>query len=144
MIHYAANFMQTKITSNHILIIEDYDTDRELMQVNFTETLSNPVIFARDGAEAMAWLDKHTPMLIILDLGLPGIPGLKLLEKIHHLCPVIVLTGSRESKDIIAANGIGINAYLTKPITFSDMLKAIRRIPGFEWTLTYDPTHTAR
>lgn len=131
-----------------ILLVEDNPDDELLTLMAFKDNnILNEVTVARDGAEAFDYLfnnvvqDKtHSsflPHIILLDLKLPKIDGLEVLQKIRSsertkLLPVIVLTSSKEEIDIIKSYQLGANSYIRKPVDFEQFSDAIKQL-GLYW-----------
>jgi CheY-like chemotaxis protein len=107
---------------------------------------------ARDGEEALDYLlcrgkfadrDPELPLVMMLDLKMPKISGLEVLRQIRaipHLArlPVVIMTSSREQKDLQESYRLGINSYVVKPIQFAEFVEAVRHI-GAYWTLVNEP-----
>jgi two-component system, response regulator len=132
-----------------ILLVEDNPDDVDLTLRAFKRAnVANPVVVARDGAEALEHLfDRglahRPPGLVLLDLKLPKVDGLEVLRKIRadewtRLIPVVILTGSREQEDIVAGYRAGANAYVRKPVNFSDFADAVHTL-GMFWLLLNEP-----
>ena len=134
-----------------ILLVDDSQEDVELtLHALRGENLANRVFVARDGEEALDFLfcsGDHTgrsfdsqPKLVLLDLKLPKVDGLQVLEKIkndertHNIC-VVMLTSSREERDMIRGYNLGVNSYLQKPVDFSEFRKLVKLL-GLYWLLT--------
>ena len=139
----------------HILLVEDDSNDVVLMQRAFHKTnISNPLQVVHDGEAAIAYLGARgpyadrrmfsLPMLLLLDLKLPRTSGLEVLawlraqESLKRL-PAIVLTSSREQRDIDVAYDLGANAYLVKPVQFEALLDVIKRLHLFWIELAEKP-----
>jgi CheY-like chemotaxis protein len=132
------------------LLVEDNPNDVELTLHALRKAhLSNPIFVARDGAEAMAFLDGPTvaagavPKVILLDLKLPKIDGLEVLRRVKssertRLIPVVVLTSSKEERDIVESYKLGVNSYIVKPVDFEQFSEAVRSI-GLYWLLLNQP-----
>jgi two-component system, response regulator len=137
-----------------ILLIEDNPDDIELALRAFRKNkIANNVVVAHDGVEALDYLFcrgayanrnlKDMPRLILLDLKLPKIDGLQVLEKIRSseatkLTPVVILTSSKEEQDLIQSYQTGANSYVRKPIDFNAFVEAVRNI-GLYWLLINEP-----
>lgn len=122
-----------------ILLIEDNPLDVDLTLRAFQRRkLANPVLVARDGEEALAWIPRWEsgetqPIVILLDLNIPRIDGLTVLQamKAHAVfrrIPVVVLTTSKEDRDIHAAYDLGVNSYIVKPVDFDNFMDVAQQI----------------
>jgi CheY-like chemotaxis protein len=136
-----------------ILLVEDSPRDLELTLTALEKCqLANEIVVARDGAEAVDYLfctgiyqgrDDGDPTVVLLDLKLPKIDGLEVLErvkkdsKLRHI-PVVMLTSSREEQDLLTSYELGVNAFVVKPVEFSQFLKAIQDL-GVFWALLNEP-----
>ena len=123
-----------------ILLVEDNPDDVELtLHTLRKEKLANNIHVARDGEEALEFLFcngahanrifEYPPKLILLDLKLPKVDGLEVLQKVKTdeklmMNPVVVLTSSREEKDMVASYRLGVNAYVVKPVDFHEFVNA--------------------
>ena len=130
--------------SLEILLIEDNLNDAELSLYALRKfKIANHIHHARDGAEALDYVfgsDTNTsqspvqnPRLILLDLKLPKVDGLEVLRKLKanettRTIPVVVLTSSREERDIIESYNLGVNSYIVKPIDFEQFTEAVRDV----------------
>ena len=136
-----------------ILLVEDTKADIELTMAALEEhNLANIVDLALDGEEALDYLDKKgkftdrldcNPIVILLDLKMPKVDGMDVLKKIRSdkrfkLIPVVILTSSREEKDVIESYRLGINAYVVKPVDFDKFVEAIKEI-GLFWAVINEP-----
>ena len=140
------------MTSQTILLVEDNPDDEALTLRAFKKSnISNEVVVMRDGAEALAYLfpgdgdgvDAPRPALILLDLNLPKVGGLEVLRRMRadertRLIPVVVLTSSKLEEDILDSYRNGANAYVRKPVKFSDFAEAVRAL-GVFWLLLNEP-----
>jgi CheY-like chemotaxis protein len=133
-----------------ILLVEDSVEDAELtIRALRHNKLANNIQVAEDGVEALDFLfcrgsykDRtfsHPPRLVLLDLKLPKIDGLEVLRAIRadprtKAIPVVVLTSSKEQKDVITGYNLGVSAYVQKPVDFKQFSEAIRQI-GMFWML---------
>ena len=137
-----------------ILLVEDNVSDEKLTLLAFKRSgVSNEVVVARDGAAALDYLfgtGEYTgrvpdvlPAVVLLDLKLPKIDGLEVLERIRkhertRLLPVVILTASKEEEDVIRSYAAGANAYVRKPVAFDDFCQASRTL-GLFWLLLNEP-----
>lgn len=136
-----------------ILLVEDNPKDLELTLVAFEKSqLANEVVVVRDGEEALDYLSVRgqyanrsagNPAVVLLDLKLPKVDGLQVLETIKkdpklQSVPVVVLTSSREERDLIKSYKLGVNAYVVKPVGFKDFLEAIQDL-GVFWAVINEP-----
>jgi two-component system, response regulator len=143
--------MENSMTENHleILLVEDNQNDAELSLYTLKKfKIANSIYHARDGEEALSYLfgkpsagEKlaNVPRLILLDLKLPKVNGLEVLRKLKsdprtQSVPVVVLTSSREERDIIESYDLGVNSYIVKPIDFEQFTEAVRNV-GLYWLL---------
>lgn len=133
----------------HILYAEDNQNDIELTLAAFEECgLANPVDIVRDGEEALDYLffegkytdrEKTTPAFVLLDLKMPKVDGIETLKAIRNSkeyknLPVVMLTSSTIESDVIRSYELGINAFVVKPIDFSDFVKTVKGI-GYFWAI---------
>jgi DNA-binding response OmpR family regulator len=136
-----------------ILIVEDDAKDVELTLMALQDyNLTNDVVVTRDGQEALDYLycrgQFHTrpgenPAVILLDLKLPKVDGLEVLKQIRsderlEMTPVVVLTSSREEKDMVKSYKLGVNAYVVKPVDFHEFVNAVKEL-GVFWALINEP-----
>lgn len=132
-----------------IFLVEDNPVDVDLTLRAFQRRkLANPVIVARDGEEAMDWLAKWSageprPAVVLLDLNLPKVDGLTVLKALKsdpdlHRIPVVVLTTSKEDRDISTAYALGANSYIVKPVAFDNFMDVAQQIELY-WCLTNEP-----
>jgi CheY-like chemotaxis protein len=133
-----------------ILLVEDNPNDAELaLRALKKNKLANKVIRVVDGEEALDYVFArksfksrnrlNIPKLILLDLKLPKIDGLEVLkilksDDITRLIPVVVLTSSREEKDIVESYRLGVNSYIVKPVDFDKFIESVKDI-GLYWLL---------
>jgi CheY-like chemotaxis protein len=144
------------ITIKNILLVEDDPRDVELTLAALDEySLANSVAVVDNGAEALDYLylrGKYrmrvsgNPIVVLLDIKMPKVSGLEVLKTIkgdEHLkiIPVVVLTSSRETKDMIESYEHGANAYVVKPMDFSAFMTAIKRL-GVFWAAVNEPPIT--
>lgn len=137
-----------------ILLVEDNPNDVELTLRAFKKNnFTNTVHVVRDGAEALEFLfatgayadrdTNDTPKVILLDLKLPKVDGLEVLRRIKsdaHLrvIPTVMLTSSREERDVVESYHLGVNSYIVKPVDFQQFTEAIRTF-GLYWLLLNHP-----
>jgi two-component system response regulator len=129
-----------------ILLVEDTEDDIELTRRALKKNrLTNPLIVARDGQEALDYLlgDGELPAIILLDLQLPKISGLDVLRRLKaeprtRLIPIIILTSSREERDVVEGYSSGANSYIRKPVDFSQFTEAVRQL-GLYWLILNEP-----
>jgi two-component system, response regulator len=137
-----------------VLIVEDNPDDEELIMLALQKhNLANDLHVVRDGAEALDYVfgqgqyegrDIHaTPRIILLDLKLPKVDGLQVLREIKSdertkRIPVIVITTSREERDIVESYDLGVNSYMVKPVDFHQFTDAVKHM-GFYWLLLNQP-----
>jgi DNA-binding response OmpR family regulator len=136
-----------------ILIVEDDPKDVELTLTALEEyNLANEVVVTGNGADALDYLycrgkfgtrSSDNPAVILLDLKLPKVDGLEVLRQIKSddnlkMIPVVVLTSSREEKDMVASYKLGVNAYVVKPVDFHEFVNAIREL-GIFWAIINAP-----
>ncbi|MDD5556124.1 MAG: response regulator [bacterium] len=133
-----------------ILLVEDNPDDRELILRAFRKhTIGNPVVVAKDGAEALDLLmgpkayDPAAIGFVLLDLKLPKVDGLEVLRRLRanertKLIPVVILTSSKEDKDLIEGYRLGTNSYVQKPIDFNQFSEAVRQV-GLYWLIVNVP-----
>lgn len=136
-----------------ILLVEDDPKDIDLTLAALGEyKLANEVIVVRDGAEALDYLHtkgnyrsraRENPAVVLLDLKLPKVDGLEVLREIRSderlkLIPVVVLTSSREDRDMVASYKLGVNAYVVKPVDFHEFVNAVKEL-GVFWAMINEP-----
>lgn len=126
-----------------LLVVDDSLDDIELLRIALDDHhIANNVDVVRDGVEAIEWLGDEShplPAVVLLDLNLPRLGGIDVLRKIRadartaHL-PVVVLTSSREERDLIESYELGVNSYVRKPVQFGEFTDAVRHL-GIYWLL---------
>lgn len=136
-----------------ILLAEDSPQDVELtLNALAEQNIGNSVAVARDGAEALDYLYKRgkftdrengNPVLLLLDLKMPKVDGFEVLRQIKSddrlkTIPVVVLTSSREEKDLITSYRLGVNAYVVKPVDFEQFVGAVKDL-GLFWLVVNEP-----
>ena len=140
-------------------MVEDDPRDVELTLTALEEyNLANEVVVTHDGAEALDYLNcrgefstrsGENPAVILLDLKLPKVDGLEVLQQIKSdpklkVIPVVVLTSSREEKDMVASYQLGVNAYVVKPVDFHEFVNAIRELGVFWAVINVPPPGSSR
>ncbi len=136
-----------------ILLAEDNHKDIELTLEAFAESkIANEIVVARDGAEALDYLYSRgrfqgrapgDPVVVLLDVKMPKLNGLEVLNQIRsdphfkHL-PVVMVTSSREERDLVKSYQLGVNAYVVKPVGFKEFSDAIKQIGAF-WAVLNEP-----
>ena len=139
-----------------ILVIEDEQDDVALLRRAFRKVgLANPVTFLHDGEAAIAYLagredfrDRAAhplPSLVLLDLKLPRKSGLDVLAWVRdqpqlQAIPIVVLTSSRQSRDLQAAYALGANSYLVKPVAFDELLAMVEALRLYWIVFNQTPT----
>lgn len=141
------------VSLKRILLVEDNPNDAELTLEALEEhRLANEVEWVHDGAEALDYLfcrGKYVGgncgdlVVILLDLKLPKVDGLEVLRAIKaddrlRVIPVVVLTSSREERDMIESYRLGVNAYVVKPVDFREFVNAVKEL-GVFWAIINEP-----
>jgi len=132
-----------------ILVVEDNPIDLELTLRAFSrKKITNPIQVARDGEEALKFVERWeqgepTPVVILLDLNMPKVNGLEVLEKIKShpefkTIPVVILTTSSESNDLQRAYQFGANSYIVKPVDFEKFLE-VAEVIDLYWRVINKP-----
>ena len=134
-----------------ILLVEDNPMDLDLtLQALEGNGVANPIVACRDGEEALEYMNKHrspgdlqVPIVVLLDLRLPKVDGIEVLKQarsdpVWRQVPIVVMTTSRESRDIEAAYGLGVNSYIVKPVDFLTFTEVVKSIKVY-WLLTNEP-----
>jgi CheY-like chemotaxis protein len=145
--------METMNKLGRILMVEDDPKDVELTLTALEEyNLANEVIVTHDGEQALDYLycrgeyktrSSGNPAVMLLDLKLPKVDGLEVLKQIKsdgelRMIPVVVLTSSKEEKDMVASYKLGVNAYVVKPVDFHEFVNAIKEL-GVFWAVINEP-----
>jgi CheY-like chemotaxis protein len=136
-----------------ILLVEDSANDVALTLAALEETnLANEVVVVRDGQQALDFLRREgawagradgNPAVVLLDLKLPKVDGLQVLAHLKghaelKTLPVVMLTSSREEQDLARSYGLGVNAYVVKPVAFPDFVAALKEL-GLFWAVVNQP-----
>jgi CheY-like chemotaxis protein len=152
--------MDTQISNiKNILFVEDDRRDVELTLAALEEYhLANKVFVVHDGAEALDYLycrgkfqmrAGNNPILILLDNKMPKVNGLEVLKTIKSdenlkIIPVVVLTSSRETPDLVEFYKHGVNAYVVKPVDFNEFMEAVKKLGVFWAAVNEPPPNTGR
>ena len=142
--------MNNKVKEVEILLVEDNPTDAELaIRALKKSILSNKLVWVKDGAEALDFIFAtgvyserqvaHGPNVILLDLRLPKVDGMEVLRRIKkdertRIIPVVVLTSSKEDRDVVESYQLGVNSYICKPVEFDEFVKVVSEL-GLYWQL---------
>jgi two-component system, response regulator len=137
-----------------VLLVEDNPNDAELtLHALKRSKLGNPIVHVKDGKEALDFIFcrgafaerriEEKPKVILLDLKLPKVDGMEVLRQVRadkrtHDIPVVVLTSSREERDIVESYQLGVNSYVVKPVDFQKFTEAVERL-GLYWLLLNQP-----
>jgi two-component system response regulator len=137
-----------------ILLVEDNPDDQALtLRALKANNIMNPVVVVEDGAEALDYLFgtggyaardiSVQPQVVLLDLKLPKVDGLGVLKRLRadrrtRLLPVVILTSSKEDRDVVSGYSLGANSYIRKPVDFSEFREAVRQL-GLYWLLLNVP-----
>jgi two-component system, response regulator len=143
---------QKAASQRMILLVEDNADDEALTRRALAKNnIQNEVLVARDGAEALDCLfgtGTHAgrpvaPEVVLLDLKLPKVDGLEVLRRIRaddrtRRLPVVILTSSREERDVVSGYDLGANSYIRKPVDFGQFVEAVRQL-GLYWLVLNEP-----
>ncbi len=136
-----------------ILLVEDNAKDLELTMAALAKCqLANEIVVVRDGAEALDYLyekgrykgrNHGDPAVVLLDLKLPKVDGLEVLSKVKsdqslRQIPIVMLTSSREERDLVQSYERGVNAFVVKPVDFNAFFEAIQDL-GMFWAVLNEP-----
>jgi two-component system response regulator len=141
-------------TKADIVLVEDNPDDADLVIRALRKNgIPNPLLHLQDGEEAIHFFFREgpylgrempgCPKLILLDLKMPKVDGLEVLRRIKsderlRLIPVVLLTSSREDKDIFESYRLGVNSYVVKPVEFEGLIKTVQGL-GLYWLLLNQP-----
>ncbi len=142
-----------------ILLVEDNPTDAELaMRALKKSNLANKLVWVKDGAEALDFIFAtgaysgrqvaNGPKVIMLDLRLPKVDGMEVLRRVKsdertRTIPVVVLTSSKEDRDVAESYKLGVNSYISKPVDFDQFAKTVSEL-GLYWLLVNHPPVAAK
>jgi CheY-like chemotaxis protein len=141
-----------------ILLVDDDPNDIELALTALAEhNLVNPVVVLHDGTQALDYLYQRdspqrahhqAPVVVLLDLKMPKLNGLDVLRQLKadatlRTIPVVMLTSSREERDLAESYQMGVNAYVVKPVSFQEFVQAIRGL-GIFWAVINEPPPVLR
>jgi CheY-like chemotaxis protein len=146
--------MNNELVEVEILLVEDNPTDAELCVRTLKGiNLANKLVWVKDGAEALdflfatgAYADRNvtiTPKVILLDLRLPKVDGTEVLRRVKadertRAIPVVVLTSSKEDRDIAESYQLGVNSFISKPVGFEEFTQTVKEL-GLYWLLINRP-----
>jgi two-component system response regulator len=142
-----------------ILLVEDNPDDELLMRRALAKNdVAGEVVVAHDGVEALEYLFSSgsyagrpadaMPRLILLDLKLPRLNGFEVLQRVRadertRLLPVVILTSSRERRDVLEGYGLGANSYVRKPVDFEQFLKVVEQLKLYWLGINESPLRPA-
>jgi len=151
--------MDDAVKEVEILLVEDNPTDAELaIRALKKNNFANNLVWVKDGAEALDFLFAtgaysecqagNGPKVILLDLRLPKVDGMEVLRRIKEdertrTIPVVVLTSSKEDRDVAESYQLGVNSYISKPVEFDAFAKVVAEL-GLYWLLVNHPAVAAK
>jgi CheY-like chemotaxis protein len=142
-----------------ILLVEDSKNDKDLTVAALSESgLSNELTWVKDGQEALDYIYREgafaqrpegQPAVVLLDLKMPRVDGLQVLAKVKgdptvRTIPIVVLTSSNEEIDVVRSYGLGVNAYVVKPVGFTEFVSALKDLGVFWAVLNRPPPGSVR
>ncbi|MBI5429033.1 MAG: response regulator [Nitrosomonadales bacterium] len=146
--------MDSAVEEVEILLVEDNPTDAELcIRALKKNNLANKLVWVKDGAEALDFIFAtgtfvrrpvgSGPKVILLDLHLPKVSGMEVLRRVKsdehtRTIPVVVLTSSKEDRDVAESYQLGVNSYISKPVEFDEFAKTVSEL-GLYWLLVNHP-----
>ncbi len=139
-----------------VLLVEDSEHDAELLRDALgTQMAVSRIVHVRDGVGALEWLadvverGARLPALVLVDLKMPRMSGMELLARIRrepsfrHL-PVVMMTSSQQDQDLVSAYDLGVNAYVTKPLEFTEFVTIVQHLMHFWVAINLMPQDGAR
>ena len=151
--------MDDLVKEVEILLVEDNQTDAELtIRALKKKNMANKLVWVKDGAEALdfifatgAYSERQVangPNVILLDLRLPKVDGMEVLRRIKgdertKTIPVVVLTSSKEDRDVAESYHLGVNSFISKPVGFDEFAKTVAEL-GLYWLLVNHPPASAK
>lgn len=151
--------MSSDVKEVEILLVEDNPTDAELcIRALKKSNLANSLVWVKDGAEALDFLFATgayagrdvtmPPKVVLLDLRLPKVDGMEVLRRVKadertRAVPVVVLTSSKEDRDVAESYKFGVNSYISKPVEFDAFAKTVSEL-GLYWLLVNRPPVISR
>jgi CheY-like chemotaxis protein len=141
-----------------ILLVEDSKNDKDLTVAALSESgLANELVWVKDGQDALDYIYREGayaqrpeghPAVVLLDLKMPRVDGLQVLAQVKgdpniKTIPIVVLTSSNEESDVIRSYGLGVNAYVVKPVGFGEFVSALKDLGVFWAVLNRPPPGTA-
>jgi two-component system response regulator len=148
----------TKVNKAILLVEDNADDEKLTLRAFKKKNVSNSVVVARDGLEALDYLFgagtyagrdvADLPSVILLDLKLPKIDGLEVLKRLRgdprtKRVPVVILTSSKEDQDLVMSYDLGANSYIRKPVDFEKFVEVAGTL-GLYWLLLNEPPPTQR
>ena len=142
-----------------LLLVDDSPQDTELILDALEEfRVANEIVCLRDGVEALDYLYRRQdfagrpeghPSVVLLDLKMPRVDGLEVLRQVKgdpelKRIPIVVMTSSREEKDLLRSYELGVNAYVVKPLDFSQFTEAIRAVGAFWGVVNHPPPESGK
>ena len=148
--------MTEQVADTQILLVDDNEHDAELtMRVLRKRNLAQRLVWVEDGVTALQFIFgpnhragdelRHKPKLILLDLKMPKLNGIEVLQRLKadpeaKVIPVVMLTSSREESDLITCYKLGVNSYIVKPVESENFAEAVAQL-GLYWMLHNEPPH---
>lgn len=142
-----------------ILLAEDSVNDKDLALAALAESgLANEVVWLDNGQRVLDYLycegefagrSRVLPAVVLLDLKMPLVDGLQVLERVKSdpelkRLPIVMLTSSSEESDVVRSYGLGVNAYVVKPVSFTEFVRALKDVGVFWAVLNHPPPHSER